>query len=123
MATDIKISSILMLEHDNDDRYITQAIIDEHNFPIRLYFVNNSDELISYLEKARELPSLILLNQHSVPLNAVEILRQIKANPGYNHVPVVVLSGIKNPNMIRECYSSGASSFIQKPAGHVETSD
>jgi CheY-like chemotaxis protein len=116
--------TILMLEHDDDDRYITQALFDENNLNISIKFVTNSNELNSYLEtcsiKKNRLPSLILLNYHAAPLNAIEILKHLKSQVNYSYIPVIVLSGSTHPDIVRDCYLQGASSFIQKPALSVE---
>ena len=116
--------TILMLEHDEDDRYITQATFDEHHLNVTINFVSTSNELIAHLHrcstKKTPLPSLILLNYHASPLNATEILKTIKSDDNYKHIPVVVLSGTVNPDIIRACYFHGASSFIRKPSSNVE---
>jgi CheY-like chemotaxis protein len=119
--------SILMLEHDDDDRYITQSVFDQHHYPVKLHFVSNSDELFSFLSSCAEngvaFPSLILLNHYAVPLNSVEILKRLKGDDRYVHIPVVVLSGTLSHDILHECYSVGASSFIQKPALNRETNE
>lgn len=116
--------TILMLEHDEDDRYITQATFDEHSLDVTINFVSTSSELFAYLQrcntKQTSLPSLILLNYHASPLNATEILKTIKSDNNYRHIPVVVLSGTVNPDIIKACYFHGASSFIRKPSSRVE---
>lgn len=112
--------SILMLEHDDDDRYITQAVFDESNYPVKLHFVDNSNDLFAFLISCEKnfmpFPALILLDQFAVPLNAIGILKNLKAHPQYAHIPVVVLSGTSDDAMIRGCYAAGASSFIRKPS-------
>jgi CheY-like chemotaxis protein len=111
--------NILMLEHDEDDRYITQAVFDEHNYDIQLHFVNSGREVFDHLSgcerKKERLPSLILLNYHASPVNAVEIIKELKNTGPYVHIPVIVLSGSVNADIIKECYVAGACSFIQKP--------
>jgi CheY-like chemotaxis protein len=117
--------TILMLEHDEDDRYITQTVFDENHFNITLQFVTTSDELFNYLstcdKTGTRYPSLVLLNYHASPFTANEILRALRSNIRYQHIPVVVLSGSVHEDIIKECYASGASSFIQKPAKSNET--
>lgn len=116
---------ILMLEHDDDDRYITQTYFDENQYDIQIDFINDSDELVSYLKKCDSktvvYPSLILLNHFAAPLDAIEVLTYLKTNPKYSHIPVVVLSGNKDPDIVKKCYSLGASSFIQKPDEEQQT--
>lgn len=108
---------ILMLEHDDDDRYITQSFFDENNYDIKIDFVSDSDALISHLKKCdlKNIPALILLNHFAAPLSAPEILKYLKSNQAYSHIPVVVLSGNENTDIVRQCYALGASSFIIKP--------
>jgi response regulator RpfG family c-di-GMP phosphodiesterase len=117
--------TILMLEDDEDDRYITQAIFDEHRYDIRINFVTTSQDVFAYFAQCEKsntrLPSLVLLDYHASPSNAVEILHEIKRGKKYAHIPVVVLSGSVKPEIIHECYAAGASSFIQKPWKVKET--
>jgi response regulator RpfG family c-di-GMP phosphodiesterase len=116
--------TLLMLEHDDDDRYITQAVFDENRAGVNLKFVGDSKALMYELQlcgtRPGDLPSLIILNYHASPSNAVEILKLLKAENLYRHIPVVVVSGGAHPEMVRECYFYGASSFIQKPSREVE---
>lgn len=117
--------TILMLEHDEDDRYITQAVFDEKQFNVNLNFVSDSGELLSYLQTCSktgsEFPSLILMNYHAFPKNGLGILKELKSDLAYRHIPVVILSGSVHADIIRQCYDEGASSFIQKPSLHDET--
>ena len=117
--------TILMLEHDEDDRYITQSVIDEHRFDVKIQFVSNSTQLFSTLDSGRSkkdgLPSLILINYHASPLNAEEILIKIKNDARLKYIPVVVLSGSVNPEIVRACYLAGASSYIRKPSSGKDT--
>jgi CheY-like chemotaxis protein len=118
--------SILMLEHDEDDRYITESVFGEHRFDVKIHFVTSSDDFFQYLssrlKERAPLPSLILLNYHAKPTNAVDVLKQLKSNPTLKQIPVVILSGSVKQEIIEECYANGASSFIQKPwkAGETE---
>jgi CheY-like chemotaxis protein len=111
--------TILMLEHDDDERYIAQSVFDENHFDIKIQFVSTSDEVFAYLLKCEQAnnkyPSLILLDYLASPSNAVEILTELKSGKRYSHIPVVVLSGSVKSDVIQECYLAGASSFIQKP--------
>jgi CheY-like chemotaxis protein len=117
--------TILMLENDDDDRYITQATFDEHHFDIKIHFVATSPEVFDHLAACEKnglsFPSLILLDYHATPSNAVEILKELKAQKKYCHIPVVVLSGSVKNEIIQACYAAGASSFIQKPSKLLDT--
>jgi CheY-like chemotaxis protein len=109
-----------MLEHDEDDRYITQSFFEDNKFDVTLTFVSDSKDLQAYLDGVKKgstpAPSLILLNYLAFPLNGLKILQDLKRDPALKHIPVVVLSGTVQKDLIRQCYQEGASSFIQKPS-------
>lgn len=113
-----------MLEHDDDDRYITQAVFDENLYSLKLDFVNSSDDLFAFLLSCEKTltayPAMILLTHYVFPLYAVDIVKKLKSNPRYAHIPVVVLSGTTNDEMVHHCYAAGANSFIRKPASGNE---
>jgi CheY-like chemotaxis protein len=111
--------TILMLEHDDDDRYITQAVLDELKADVEISFVTNSTDFLSRLEKSK--PDLMLITYRASPLNAVEVLKKVRSLNGFRYTPAVVLSGMANETIIRECYQAGASSFITKPSSDKET--
>jgi CheY-like chemotaxis protein len=109
---------ILMLEHDPDDRHIIQHFFQERNYPVSIDFVQDSDQLLACLASCgsgRAFPSLILMNVSSGPLGGAELVRRLKSDPAVAPIPVVVLSGNKDPEKTRACYSAGAASFAVKP--------
>ncbi len=114
--------NILMLEHDEDDRYITQAVLDELKADITISFVSNSTDFLRQVERLQQ-PDLLLITYRATPLPAPEILRRLRSGASTRHIPAVVLSGVSNPTIIRECYEAGASSFIVKPSSDKGTTE
>lgn len=111
--------TILMLEHDDDDRYITQAVLDDLKADVNINFVTNSSDFFVKLEQSK--PDLLLITYRASPLTAVEVLKKLRAVPTFRFVPAVVLSGISSEAIVRECYQAGATSFITKPSSDKET--
>lgn len=107
---------ILMLEHDEDDRYLTSAIFSEMKFSIPVQYVFTSEELYESLSRRMvDLPSLILLNQNLMPEGAVAVLERLKSSENWKHIPVIILAGYSSPELIHNCYAAGAASVILKP--------
>ena len=67
---------ILMLEDDNDDRYITETAIAEMNLDIKVQFFSNSNDFLNYLTNNQ--PSLLLIDYNSTPENGIQVLKKIK---------------------------------------------
>lgn len=109
---------ILMVEDDHDDRHITETFFSEKGYKVDLQFLDNSDEVISYLEDCAiegQVPSLILLDLNLPRKNGYEVLKELKTHSQFHMIPVVMVSGTAYPEEVKECYRLGANSFIQKP--------
>ncbi|RAW00293.1 response regulator [Pseudochryseolinea flava] len=116
---------VLMLEYDPDDRYISKEFFAQAERRIAIDFVTNSDEFIAFLQMQRhtdiQLPSLIIMNQKAAPSDPLTLLKQLKTDPYYKSIPVVILGDISHAGLTRSYYDAGASSFILKPVTYDET--
>jgi CheY-like chemotaxis protein len=113
---------VLMLEEDPDDRQITESALLELGFDIPVKYVKYSTELFDELEEDHK-PSLILVDYNSTPAPAIEVLKALKGNEAYKHIPTVVLGEGLPEHFIKECYQLGANSYITKPASNRGTKD
>jgi CheY-like chemotaxis protein len=111
---------IAMLEDDADDRYLTNEILTEIGFTIKVQFFSNSDDLLKALSSP-EKPQLILVDFNSTPDNGIQVLKKIKSTENLREIPVVILSDSALPRYKRESYAAGANSFVTKPKTIIET--
>ena len=113
------LKKILLLEHDEDDAYLTVTVFRELGIKVELVVVNSQDELFAVLNESLTgqvaLPSMVLLNYHTIPAGALEIIRMLKSNAVFRPIPLVVGSGVADDKIVSACYSEGVSSFIKKP--------
>jgi len=109
--------SILMVEDDPDDRYLTQSVFEEHCYNVKLDFLADGEEVLAYLDTRPPdmLPSLIVLDKNLPAIDGLNVLREVKEHPRYRYIPVVMVSGTVAPGVVEECYRAGANSFFQKP--------
>lgn len=61
------------------------------------------------------LPRLIILDINLPGIHGIELLKQIRSNPIYDNVKVVVLTCSTNPADKEECLKLGANRYIEKP--------
>jgi CheY-like chemotaxis protein len=111
---DIQKRYILMVEDDLDDRYLTQQTLQEIGVTVPIKFLAQSTEVFSFLA-THEPPALILIDYNISPDSGVEVLKALKGNPQYRHIPVIILSESAAPAYVTECYRHGANSFVAKP--------
>jgi len=111
-----------MVEHDQDDRWLTEETFLSEGFEGGIDFIYPA-ELSAYLDNPDpdNKPSLILLSMNARPFDGMELIRQIRSTEGYEKVPLIVLSESALPENVLSSYEAGASSFIQKPASYSDT--
>jgi CheY-like chemotaxis protein len=123
-----KAISILMADDDDDDCMLVEDAFREVEPGYRFLCLRDGQELINYLhhcathEESDEcaIPDLILLDLNMPKMNGREVLREIKADPRFRKIPVVVLTTSKAERDILLSYDLGANSFITKPISYEE---
>jgi sigma-B regulation protein RsbU (phosphoserine phosphatase) len=58
---------------------------------------------------------LMLLDMEMPEMNGMEVLATIKADPGLNGLPVIVISGAEQTERAVECIEAGAEDYLTKP--------
>jgi CheY-like chemotaxis protein len=111
---------ILMAEDDADDRLMAKEALEVSGLRNELRFVEDGVELMNYLSKQGRYhdaprPGLILLDMNMPRKNGREALQEIKAQPDFRNIPVVILTTSQAEEDIRAGYELGADAYITKP--------
>jgi len=78
----------------------------------------DGERALEYLDRwqaGNPLPVVILLDINLPKVNGLEILRQYKASPYVQKVPVIILTTSAEDRDIEVAYKLGANSYIVKP--------
>lgn len=115
-------SSILIADDDADDRYLIQTAFKEKGFDAQINFVENGVEVLNFLgsikngdQTVKSYPRFILLDLNMPKKDGREVLKEMKENPEFKRIPVIIFTTTKNENEIRRCYELGANTYIVKP--------
>jgi CheY-like chemotaxis protein len=68
------------------------------------------------VEKAAEMPDLILMDIQMPGMDGYEATRTIKETEGLRHIPIIMLTGNKEDEDIEQGMKCGACSYLTKPA-------
>jgi len=101
---------ILVVEDEAVNRAILGAILEKD---YKVLFAGDGEEALQRVDENKPLLSLVILDLIMPGLSGQEVLRQIKADPECQDIPVIVASGDQSQEI--ECLNAGASDFIQKP--------
>ncbi|MBC8153430.1 MAG: response regulator [Bacteroidetes bacterium] len=121
---------ILLVDDDEDDRYLTREAFQRH-FPVsQISAVEDGEELIEflnysgrYIDASHPLPELILLDLNMPRKDGREALREIKNSITLRHIPIVILTTSDAKDDIQTSYVNGANSFVTKPTSYERLSE
>lgn len=113
---------ILIIEDNHDDYESIVRIFSHLHVSNPIYRIVLGTDCLDYLQRKMShqkrvdepLPALILLDLHLPAINGFEILQEIKTNPLFRHIPVIVLSTSTNARDVRKCYELGANGYMVK---------
>jgi len=118
---------ILMADDDPDDRILMLEALAENKIPNSIYFVEDGEELLDYLEKKGKYavqpcitPGIIFLDLNMPKVDGRQALKKIKGDPKLRKIPILILTTSKAELDILEAYELGVNSFITKPAKFEE---
>lgn len=115
-----RIASILLVEDNDDDVYLTHEAFEAGGLRVNLHHVDNGVKCLQFLRREgiysdAPAPDLILLDMHMPLMNGHEVLAEIVKDPHLQHLVVVVLTTSREASDIRKMYNLRCNSYITKP--------
>jgi DNA-binding response OmpR family regulator len=111
---------IVLAEDNPADVFLLREALKEHGVDAEVHWIDDGAEALNYfdtldLDAPGSIPDAILLDLTLPKVDGEVILRRIRDDDRYWHVPVAVMSSANNP-MDRERAQALGASFICKPA-------
>lgn len=60
-------------------------------------------------------PDVMLLDFKLPDINGTAVCRTVRAKQAYEHMKIIAVSGVADPDEVQELYDAGADDFIRKP--------
>jgi len=119
----VKPITILMADDDPDDRQLTREAFEEAKLANDLRFVEDGVELLDYLHRRGKYadpatsprPGIILLDLNMPRKDGREALQELKQDPRFRAIRVIILTTSKAEEDILRTYNLSAASYITKP--------
>jgi two-component system response regulator len=114
---------ILLVEDNPNDVKLTLHAFKKQNLANHVKVVRDGAEALEFIfctgrfadRNIEDHPKVVLLDLKLPLVDGVEVLRQIKADPRTQAIPVVVLTSSREDRDRVETYRLGVNSYIQKP--------
>ena len=113
---------ILLVEDSPADVLITREAFEEFKIINTLHVVEDGVEALAFLNQEGNYgsvprPDLILLDLNLPRKNGREVLAEIKGDPRFKSIPVVILTTSHSEKDVLQAYDLHANCYIVKPVG------
>lgn len=102
---------------DDDEVYLDMLVAIIEGGGLRVIAVGNGEAALARLHFRR--PDLVLMDFQMPGLDGLQTLRRMKMNPDLKPVPVIMLTGTSERELVAQCIQAGAADFIVKPSDRV----
>lgn len=105
-----------------DDSFVIRRIISGAVEVLEYEFLEAADgeEGLVVLEQGYQDIGLILLDWNMPGMNGLEVLKKIKSDVRFKHIPVMMVTTESEKSNITQAIQSGASNYTIKPFGMEE---
>jgi CheY-like chemotaxis protein len=77
----------------------------------------------AYAGRDPRTPSVLFLDLNMLRLDGFSVLRELRADPVWRLLPIVILTSAREDRDIAECYLSGSNAYVVKPVDFREFHD
>ncbi|MBF0239146.1 MAG: response regulator [SAR324 cluster bacterium] len=104
-------ASILIVDDDLPFlEHIGEVLVQMGHFPNML---SRTEYILARI--TQEVFDLLLLDIHFPDANGINLLKQIRAKPEFEHLPVIMVTGDEDATLMESCFEANASDYISKP--------
>lgn len=110
---------ILVVDDDAEDIELFCEAVNEIDPEISCVEAYNGVDALKILHRDSLLPDFIFLDINMPFMNGQKCLAELKGNPAYGEIPVIMYSTTTDQKQIDDCKKLGAS-FLTKPNSYAE---
>ena len=114
--------NIFLADDDADDCTFFEEALKDLGVEAQLTIVNDGVALMTTLDETvtePPPPHVIFLDLNMPRKNGFECLDEIRQNPRFKEIPVVIFSTSDNNETVDKTYNQGANHYIRKPGSHA----
>lgn len=113
---DSKQHSILVVDDEERVFDVIEGLLMREGY--QLTYAPSALEAIQKLDALQ--PDVILLDVMMPQMDGIEACRQIKANPNWKHIPIIIVTALTSKEDLARSLDAGADDFISKPINSLE---
>jgi CheY-like chemotaxis protein len=108
---------VYLVDDDEDDRELVREALEENSYKGPVVPLENGRMLLERLHAgANRQPSVIILDLNMPLLNGFEVLLELRKNPSFRKIPVIVLTASSRKEDENRSFELGCDFFMTKPS-------
>ena len=119
---------ILLVDDNPADAQLVERALGTTRVKIRLSVVPDGFEALNYVRRQGSYadasrPDLILLDLNLPGKDGYEVLRELRGDPEFREIPVLIYTGSATRSDVKLAYALGGNCYVQKPTNLDELMD
>lgn len=110
-SCDVDAKVVLIIDDDVDQADVLAHRLASQNFRTLTASCGRAGLRLAQEER----PNLIVLDLRLPDIDGFDVCRQLADDSRTCHIPVMILSGMEHPNVVRQVRSSGGHFYLRKP--------
>jgi CheY-like chemotaxis protein len=106
---------VYLVDDDIDDLEFVQEALVSNSYKGPVDTASNGQQLLERLTEVKHKPDVIILDLNMPLLDGFQVLHQIKSNPTFSLIPVIILTASTNKDDETRCLALGCASYFRKP--------
>jgi CheY-like chemotaxis protein len=126
----MKPKCILLVDDSPEDRELALDALEQNNLANEVTVLRDGVEALDYMFRRGEFsgredrdPAVILLDLKMPRLDGLEVLRELKGEPRFKNIPVVMMTSSREDRDLEACYALGVNAYVVKPLDFHEFVD
>ena len=117
---DYQLVDVLLVEDDAGDVLMTREAFEHYKIRNELHVVTDGEQALQFVRRQGSFadaprPGLIMLDLNLPRRDGLEVLAELKADPGLRVIPVVILTTSQAEEDIIRSYALHANAYVTKP--------
>jgi len=126
----MSLRGILIVDDSERDVELALDALDQSHLANEVVALHDGAEALDYLYRRGRFagradgdPAVVLLDLKMPKVDGLEVLRQIKQDPAFRHMPIVIMTSSREERDLVASYELGVNAYVVKPLNFQEFAD
>lgn len=103
--------TVLIVDDDDLNREVMEAFLTFEGYSVLV--TGSGLSVLDIVES--NMPDMIILDKRLPDLDGIEVCKSLKANSPTRHIPVMMITGLTDPNIRRQAQNAEVDLFFPRP--------